>query len=59
MNDSRILPVSAPRRGLLAAATIAVLITVSGPALAADPIKIGVIAESQALAGASILLTSN
>ena len=40
--------------GLLAAAAIALLTPVSAPALAADPIKIGVIAEAQAIAGASI-----
>src|ERR1700754_1242178 len=40
-------------RGLLGAATGALLVA-SGPAFAADPIKIGVIAEAQAIAGASI-----
>jgi branched-chain amino acid transport system substrate-binding protein len=40
--------------GLLAIAAVGLLTTVSGPALAADPIKIGVIAEAQAIAGASI-----
>ncbi|MCK1740029.1 ABC transporter substrate-binding protein [Bradyrhizobium sp. 139] len=39
---------------LLGAATIGALMTASGAALAADPIKIGVIAEAQAIAGASI-----
>jgi len=41
-------------RALLAAAAFGLLTTVSGQALAADPIKIGVIAEAQAIAGASI-----
>ena len=40
--------------GLLAIAAFGLLTTVSGQALAADPIKIGVIAEAQAIAGASI-----
>jgi len=39
--------------GLLGATALG-LISVSSPAFAADPIKIGVIAESQAIAGASI-----
>ncbi|WFU45014.1 ABC transporter substrate-binding protein [Bradyrhizobium sp. CB82] len=38
----------------LGAAAFGALITGSGAALAADPIKIGVIAEAQAIAGASI-----
>jgi branched-chain amino acid transport system substrate-binding protein len=43
-----------PSIGLLALATIGLLSTVSSAAYAADPIKIGVIAEAQAIAGASI-----
>src|SRR5438445_13469620 len=39
---------------LLGAAAIGALMTASGAALAADPIRIAVIAESQAVAGASI-----
>ena len=39
--------------GLLGAAALG-LVAVSSPAFAADPIKIGVIAEAQAIAGASI-----
>ncbi|MGY3651309.1 hypothetical protein ACVWW2_006600 [Bradyrhizobium sp. LM4.3] len=38
----------------LGAAAAGALMTASGAALAADPIKIGVIAEAQAIAGASI-----
>jgi branched-chain amino acid transport system substrate-binding protein len=41
-------------RGFLAATTLGLLATVSSQALAADAIKIGVIAEAQAIAGASI-----
>ncbi len=41
-------------RAFLAAAAFGLLTTVSSQALAADPIKIGVIAEAQAIAGASI-----
>jgi branched-chain amino acid transport system substrate-binding protein len=41
-------------RMFLGAAAIGALATASGAALAADPIKIGVIAEAQAIAGASI-----
>src|ERR1700694_6324118 len=40
--------------GLLAATALGLLPTASGQAFAADPIKIGVIAEAQAIAGASI-----
>ena len=40
-------------RALLGATAIGVL-AASSPAFAADPIKIGVIAEAQAIAGASI-----
>ena len=39
---------------LLGATALGLLATASGQALAADPIKIGVIAEAQAIAGASI-----
>src|SRR5580704_1012239 len=41
-------------RGLLGATALGLLAAASGPAFAADPIKIGVIAEAQAIAGASI-----
>jgi branched-chain amino acid transport system substrate-binding protein len=41
-------------RGLLGATALGLLATASGQAFAADPIKIGVIAEAQAIAGASI-----
>jgi branched-chain amino acid transport system substrate-binding protein len=41
-------------RGLLGATALGLMATVSGQALAAEPIKIGVIAEAQAIAGASI-----
>jgi branched-chain amino acid transport system substrate-binding protein len=41
-------------RKLLGAAALGLLATASSQALAADPIKIGVIAEAQAIAGASI-----
>jgi branched-chain amino acid transport system substrate-binding protein len=41
-------------RGLLGASALGLLATISGQALAADPIKLAVIAESQAIAGASI-----
>src|ERR1700724_3364567 len=47
-------PVSRSMRGFLAAAALGLLATVSSQAFAADPIKIGVIAEAQAIAGASI-----
>jgi branched-chain amino acid transport system substrate-binding protein len=40
--------------GLLGATALGLLAVASGQALAADPIKIGVIAEAQAIAGASI-----
>jgi branched-chain amino acid transport system substrate-binding protein len=39
---------------LLGATALGLVVTASGQALAADPIKIGVIAEAQAIAGASI-----
>ena len=41
-------------RRLIGATVLGLMATVSGQALAADPIKIGVIAEAQAIAGASI-----
>ena len=48
-------PVLRSLRGLLLGATaLGLLAAVSGQALAADPIKLGVIAEAQAIAGASI-----
>src|SRR5882757_3029247 len=47
-------PVFWSLRGLLGATALGLLATVSSPAFAADPIKIGVIAEAQAIAGASI-----
>src|SRR5215471_21475110 len=47
-----ILP--AALRTFLGATAVGALMTGSGAALAADPIKIGVIAEAQAIAGASI-----
>ena len=46
-------PVLCSLNGLLGA-TALTLIAASSPAYAADPIKIGVIAEAQAIAGASI-----
>ena len=46
-------PVNSLLNGLLGATALA-LIAASSPAYAADPIKIGVIAEAQAIAGASI-----
>jgi branched-chain amino acid transport system substrate-binding protein len=47
-------PVFWSLRGLLGATALGLLATVSSQALAADPIKLGVIAEAQAIAGASI-----
>ena len=44
-------PISFSQRAVLAAAALA---WCAGPALAAEPIKIAVIAEAQAIAGASI-----
>ncbi|TYL85005.1 ABC transporter substrate-binding protein [Bradyrhizobium rifense] len=41
-------------RSVLGAAATGALLAASGPAFAADPIRIGVIAEAQAIAGASI-----
>jgi branched-chain amino acid transport system substrate-binding protein len=48
------LPVLWSMRGFLAATAFGLLATASSQALAADTIKIGVIAEAQAIAGASI-----
>jgi branched-chain amino acid transport system substrate-binding protein len=48
------LPVLWSLRGLLGATALSLLASASTQALAADPIKIGVIAEAQAIAGASI-----
>ena len=47
-------PVFWSMRGLLGGTALGLLTMASGQALAADPIKIGVIAEAQAIAGASI-----
>ena len=47
-------PVSRSLRGLLGATALGLLAMAPGQASAADPIKIGVIAEAQAIAGASI-----
>jgi branched-chain amino acid transport system substrate-binding protein len=47
-------PVVRSLQGLLAATALGLLATVPSPAFAADPLKIGVIAEAQAIAGASI-----
>jgi branched-chain amino acid transport system substrate-binding protein len=47
-------PVFWSLRGFLGATALGLLATVSGQAQAADPIKLGVIAEAQAIAGASI-----
>jgi len=41
-------------RSFLGASALGLLATASGPSFAAEPIKIGVIAEAQAIAGASI-----
>ena len=41
-------------RSLLGATALSLVLAASSPALAADPIKLGVIAEAQAIAGASI-----
>ena len=54
MTKSTRPPVFWSMRGLLGATALGLLATVSGQALAADPIKLGVIAEAQAIAGASI-----
>src|SRR6476620_5279639 len=47
-------PVVRSLQGLLGATALGLLATMPGQAMAADPIKIGVIAEAQAIAGASI-----
>jgi branched-chain amino acid transport system substrate-binding protein len=54
MKNSFRSPVFWSLRGLLGATALGLLATVPGQAFAADPIKIGVIAEAQAIAGASI-----
>ena len=54
MKKTSRLPVLWSLRGLLGATALSLLATASTQALAADPIKIGVIAEAQAIAGASI-----
>jgi branched-chain amino acid transport system substrate-binding protein len=54
MAKSSRTPVFWSMRGLLGATALGLLATVCGQALAADPIKLGVIAEAQAIAGASI-----
>src|SRR5580693_3866400 len=54
MKKASRLPVLWSLRSLLGATALGLMATASGQALAADPIKIGVIAEAQALAGASI-----
>jgi branched-chain amino acid transport system substrate-binding protein len=51
MKNPILLCASRPLRGLLA---VAIFAGISVPAVAADPVKIGVIAEAQAIAGASI-----
>jgi branched-chain amino acid transport system substrate-binding protein len=47
-------PVMTSMRGLIGGAVLGLLTLAAGQASAADPIKIGVIAEAQAIAGASI-----
>jgi branched-chain amino acid transport system substrate-binding protein len=54
MTETSRPPVSWPIRGLIAATTLGIVATASSQAFAADSIKIGVIAEAQAIAGASI-----
>jgi branched-chain amino acid transport system substrate-binding protein len=54
MTKSSRPPVFWSMGGLLGATALGLLATVSGQAFAADPIKLGVIAEAQAIAGASI-----
>src|SRR6201991_4567637 len=54
MTKASRLPVFRSLPKLLGATALGLLATASGQALAADPIKIGVIAEAQAIAGASI-----
>src|SRR5438309_4710531 len=48
------LPVSSTLRGLVGGTVLGLMAMAPGQAAAADPIKIGVIAEAQAIAGASI-----
>src|SRR5215831_15216771 len=52
MNKTFLSPLVGSLHGFLGAS--ALVLAAAGPALAADPIKIGVIAEAQAIAGASI-----
>src|SRR6201997_732744 len=54
MNKTSRSPVFWSLRGLLGGTALGLLTMAPGPALAADSIKIGVIAEAQAIAGASI-----
>jgi branched-chain amino acid transport system substrate-binding protein len=54
MKKTSRLPFLWSLRGLLGATALGLVATASTQALAADPIKIGVIAEAQAIAGASI-----
>src|SRR3954469_11661845 len=54
MNQILSSSILSPPRALFAVAAFGLLASVSTQALAADPIKIGVIAEAQAIAGASI-----
>ena len=54
MNKTSRSPIFWSLRGLLGGTALGLLTIASGQALAADPIKIGVIAEAQAIAGASI-----
>ena len=54
MRETSHAPIFAPWRSLIGAAAFGLSALVSGQALAADPLKIGVIAEAQAIAGASI-----
>ncbi len=54
MNKTSQSPIFRSLRGLLGGTALSLLTMASGQALAADPIKIGVIAEAQAIAGASI-----
>src|SRR5438309_4708726 len=48
------LPVSSTLRGLVGGTVLGLMAMAPGQAAAADPIKIGVIAEAQAVAGSSI-----
>jgi branched-chain amino acid transport system substrate-binding protein len=54
MSNTSRPPIFWSLRGLLGGTALGLLTIASGQALAADPIKIGVIAEAQAIAGASI-----